>query len=126
MTEDYAAVARKWIAVGMAVPVDDVNEDSPTLRRLVAALLSAHAAGRAEGAEAKWLPIETAPKDGTPVIVARHNDTFGWVRGWSHWVDVRGIAGWISHGFFEVPDEPGLGHPTHWQPLPLPPSGDKI
>lgn len=68
--------------------------------------------------DAGWEPIETAPKDGTPILVARHNRAFGWVRGWATWVDVRGISGWISHGFFEVPGALGLADPTHWRTLP--------
>ena len=73
--------------------------------------------------EAGWRDISTAPRDGTPVLVSRDmGEPWGWVRGWSRWVDVRGIAGWISQGFFEIPGNLGLGHPTHWQPLPPPPS----
>lgn len=69
-----------------------------------------------------WQPIESAWRDGRPIIVARHDPTFGWVRGWSRWVDVHGISGWISHGFFEIPGELGLAHPTHWQEIPAPPA----
>jgi Lar family restriction alleviation protein len=71
----------------------------------------------------RWQPIETAPKDGTPVLVCRDmGNPWGWVRGWSRWVDVRGISGWLSHGMFDVPGDLGLGNPTHWQPLPAPPA----
>lgn len=71
--------------------------------------------------EKEWQSIETAPKDGTPILVARQHKAFGWVRGWARWEDVRGISGWISRGFFPIPGELGLAHPTHWMPLPEPP-----
>lgn len=68
-----------------------------------------------------WQPIETAPKDGTPVLLYR--ECAGWsVRGWGYWVDVKGIDGWVSHGFGDPPGNLGLGHPTHWMPLPEPPA----
>lgn len=37
------------------------------------------------------------------------------------WESVCGISGWLSRGFFNPPGELGLGHPTHWMPLPEPP-----
>ncbi len=68
----------------------------------------------------EWQPIETAPKDGRTIIVYR--SIAGWdVLGTAYWVNIRGIDGWISNGFSEPPGNLGLGHPTHWQPLPLPP-----
>lgn len=69
----------------------------------------------------EWKPIETAPRDGTPILVARLDKAFGWVRGWSRWSGACGIYGWVSHGFFDVPGCLGLAHPTHWMPLPAPP-----
>jgi hypothetical protein len=75
-----------------------------------------------------WQPIETAPKDGTPILgtdgarLARfHWHTYTWPRqssiwlqhgctAWSEEVDVHNFEGtWES---FE---------PTHWMPLPEPP-----
>jgi hypothetical protein len=88
----------------------------PEKKKLLRAAIERLSAGRG------WRLIESAPKDGTPVLVARHHVDFGWVRGWAHWEDVRGISGWISRGFFEVVSNLGLAHPTHWQPLPAPPS----
>lgn len=69
----------------------------------------------------EWRPIETAPKDGTPILVTRHDETFGWVRGWAQWESERGISGWVARGFFAIPGVLGLANPTHWQHLPAPP-----
>lgn len=68
-----------------------------------------------------WQPIETAPRDGTPIFVAVHTDIFGWVRGTSRWESHRGICGWVSRGITDPPGELGLGNPSLWQPLPAVP-----
>jgi hypothetical protein len=54
-----------------------------------------------------WRPIETAPKDGTRVLLHGHwaNDHIG---------DFR-------FGYWFTDDGTQLNHPTHWLPLPLPP-----
>lgn len=89
----------------------------------------------------EWLPIDSAPKDGTDILLFRkpdkpeHSDNFGVTFG--HWmqdkelrVDMGPCGGdchcreyeyidpaWYSEdgGFTE--EHP----PTHWQPLPSPP-----
>lgn len=75
----------------------------------------------------EWRTIESAPRDGTPVMVypdrrvGGHGFTvakygsghFGGMPG-----EVRHLTGWISEGFFMGPQ------PTHWMPLPEPPSKD--
>lgn len=62
-----------------------------------------------------WQPIETAPKDGTPIL------------GWSDegvayvcwWRPGRRGTAWA---FFYAPDVGTFSfHPTLWQPLPEPP-----
>lgn len=107
-------------------------------REVIAGVLRAHG-GHISGNEDKilaalaaaglvvveWQPIETAPRDGRPILIARHMGEFGWVRGWAHWEDVRGISGWIARGFFEHPGVLGLTAPTHWMPLPAPPAASK-
>jgi len=68
-------------------------------------------AALAEYGQAEWQPIETAPKDGTRIIVA--NDVYG-----SVWCDVA----WRK--MIRVPDrwESFIGavpfRPTHWMPKP--------
>jgi hypothetical protein len=80
----------------------------------------------------QWQPIETAPKDGTPVLL--------WERDETHDADAITIGAYVDFACIEVRDfqrqEPGSyrsgwydniqGHcelqPTHWMPLPSPPS----
>ena len=76
-----------------------------------------------EAALPVWRPIETAPKDGTKILlgkIAGHPDhptalwwaTSGfWSDKWGNWND--GI------------EPAGLASPTHWQPLPEPPKQEK-
>lgn len=71
-----------------------------------------------------WQPIETAPRDGTYVLVGRDmGEPWGFVRGtgcW--WGDGRDfVSGWICRGISDPPGELGLGSPTHWAPIPSPP-----
>ena len=83
-----------------------------------------------------WQPIETAPKDGTAVLVMRN--TWPGIRGgrarrcdgintvvaeW--WANESGGSGaWICYmGLTQDPKCPF--EPTHWMPLPEPPKGVK-
>jgi hypothetical protein len=62
-----------------------------------------------------WQPIETAPKDGTKVLFWS-SGTGDWpICG--RWVDPDG-ADFSWWGM----DKSALGNPTHWMPLPAPPS----
>lgn len=64
-----------------------------------------------------WQPIETAPKDGTWVMLGRAGrmpEVGSWENG-SPWLD-----GWFCGG--ERSDSYGPDFdPTHWMPLPEPP-----
>lgn len=56
-----------------------------------------------------WQPIETAPKDGTSVLIYGGNPLGPLIaRSW-------GGSVWSDGSF------PGVTDPTHWQPLPEPP-----
>jgi len=69
-----------------------------------------------------WQPIETAPKDGTRILIwfVHANARFSKdpiAEGWAaaheaHWIDHNG-GGWTWHGI--------CGVATLWQPLPNPP-----
>jgi len=77
----------------------------------------------------KWIPIETAPKDGTPIFCWWHAADLPntascrcketrW--GKDRWSDSDGKWGWLV-GIGIPPDH---YHPTHWMPLPAPPMTD--
>jgi len=78
----------------------------------------------------KWQPIETAPRDGTPVILCSDRtvaigswnpegdswvDENGDIEGPAHHLEVTGF--WNSSGGWFQPNEV-----SHWMPLPAPPS----
>lgn len=59
-----------------------------------------------------WQPIETAPKDGTVILIGAH---LGIDIGlWADWLN-----GWIDEAQSGYHDP---NWPTHWMPLPNPPS----
>lgn len=59
----------------------------------------------------EWQPIETAPKDGTPVLLyATPRMEVGY---WNVAVTDVGITGWYPSMYWR--------RPTHWMPLPEPP-----
>ena len=59
-------------------------------------------------ARAGWMPIETAPKDGTVIDL---------------WVPEFGR---LTNEWFDTEDNSWCfpGKPTHWMPIPAPPAGD--
>ena len=87
-----------------------IEEDAENMAAAIRALPLPSATKAGE-----WRPIETAPKDGEPVLIAC--DRTGSIRWavWSGgmWRDGQVVAGGRASG---VPK------PTHWQPLPLPPT----
>lgn len=63
----------------------------------------------------EWQPIETAPKDGTPII--------GAIRGsvaYVCWFQEDAWVFWESDGRPNLPVRMAFS-PTHWMPLPEPP-----
>lgn len=87
---------------------------------------------------ASWLPIETAPKDGTDIIigfdsasvwivhVAWWRELEDWMRDDSQWSEED--VGWWSYTNHSVTQEKLEGHrtPTHWMPLPSLPNVESI
>jgi hypothetical protein len=77
-----------------------------------------------EPQSAVWQPIETAPKDGTPVIIAERTDLSNGSTNWYidtavnyYETDIRSKDVWFEREGSEVVCD----EPTHWQPLPTPP-----
>jgi hypothetical protein len=86
----------------------------------------------------EWLPIESAPKDGTPVRLKGElfsevgaHEVVGWWTGDFSDQSGCGYSGWTTGDRIDWgdPDETG-NHadgpdevfPTHWMPLPTPPT----
>jgi len=61
-----------------------------------------------------WQPIETAPKDGYPLLV------YVQTKNGEKWIDVCRYAesSWFSGMSI-------IKYPTHWMPLPAPPKDDE-
>jgi hypothetical protein len=74
--------------------------------------------------EIDWLPIETAPKDATPVILAVTGGPRGPVLGEARWHDDDYGGDWwwagTSPGDYGCSSisEIQFGKPTHWMPMP--------
>lgn len=78
----------------------------------------------------KWMPIETAPKDGTRFLgrrtsVDRHTGRLRYNvrRTWFGKASHVPLYGWCHGRHVENID---LWQPTHWQPLPSSPSGERV
>jgi hypothetical protein len=61
----------------------------------------------------EWRDIETAPKDGTEILV--------WRKGWGRHI-ARWVNEWGDKYFRLASGRDILGGPSHWMPLPDPPS----
>jgi len=79
----------------------------------------------------EWQPIETAPKDGTFILVCqtltkkqakdKAYGIFFQVAAW--WADEEDEKDGRWAIYCDLPSEPSLHfNPTHWMPLPEPPS----
>jgi hypothetical protein len=79
---------------------------------------------------AAWRPIATAPKDGTWVLLYQADGlTMPVSMGNYYREEERGESGrFLSGGWllFEVDGLPSYGAPTHWMPLPDPPSNFEL
>jgi len=69
-----------------------------------------------------WQPIETAPKDGTPILLALRAPwsriaLARWFEPWRNWQEGEHLPDPNIDDFCGI----GSAVPTHWQPLPAPP-----
>lgn len=79
----------------------------------------------------KWQPIETAPKDGTWVLLSGGSIRYGWdgddipkcVCGqYTSYLNGSGYdGGWWQFAWYDGGYYGEYEGPTHWQPLPEPP-----
>jgi hypothetical protein len=65
----------------------------------------------------KWQPIETAPKDGTEVLIFQRIKDQG-EKDLLH----LAVASWEGSYWDDRIDMPPWPKPTHWMPLPDPPN----
>lgn len=113
---------------GAATPTEDENGDSQEWQAVNLAIAAAsNLKARAEAAEASlvaqgWQPIETAPKDGTQVVLLLEGHTEAVVASWR---EVEDFALWVAVDEFKEPSSWDGGscwehsdQPTHWAPLP--------
>ena len=109
-----------------------VSENVPNVRMIYKEDRDRIAAELTEAADAleagPWMPIETAPKDGTPVLLwfpceLGAWNPGGWRGAWSH-VDDQ----WVIHTPMKTPDGRAIvasripQQPTQWMPLPAAPA----
>lgn len=64
----------------------------------------------------EWQPIETAPKDGSKIWA------FNYEQGVMEWTEGDGWALWIWSDELLRDVDPDPEQPTHWMPLPAPPT----
>lgn len=69
-----------------------------------------------------WQPIETAPKDGSRILVYGEETMLAVV--WGPYYDFKPVQGSEKMGWTIWDADVGgeAIHPTHWQPLPPPPN----
>jgi hypothetical protein len=73
-----------------------------------------------------WQPIETAPKDGTPILGYSPN-----ARGMAVSMPPIAVVEWVDlgEGRFGISHDDGAGsdfRPTHWMPLPAAPDDRSV
>lgn len=71
----------------------------------------------------KWEPIETAPKDGTPILLHRngHGVDVGYWRPTDDSLRKKPVPCWRYRRSHSISYD-RAHQPTHWQPLPPPPT----
>ena len=92
----------------------DYSKNAETLHRAAKEILDLK-----RETKAKWLPIETAPKDGTDIIV--WDGEIRTITSWGKTAHVP-IYGWLQVAWGNPEDADLMDPPPlKWMPLPLPP-----
>ena len=74
-----------------------------------------------------WRPIESAPKDGRPILVFAPDATEPrvFLLMWTEWVNAEDASD-IDGNWKDLADDQEFdASPTHWMPLPSPPGTDR-
>ena len=106
--------------VGSASDYAQMHIPKASDRAFIVALVNAYRAGALSPAprDGGWLPIESAPRDGSSILLA-----WGGKSREGHWLDNTATrwpwAGWKVLGMLQP-----NGLPTHWRPLPAAPTED--
>ena len=104
-----------------AIYADDLRRD------MRAALTAALFAGPVQAnPPSPWQPIETAPKDGTRVLLASHHGVWMGEYRETYASGFKPKNPWftalLNHRHMARP----TARPTHWMPLPAPPAGEGV
>ena len=70
-----------------------------------------------------WRPIETAPKDGTEILLYCPEWDTPYLGAWGHAEDSI-LDGWMSPDVLPLKWTELVESPTHWMPLPAPPESE--
>ena len=76
-----------------------------------------------------WQPIETAPKDGTSILLFQPDDANIWCPCREKQMTTYTFVGWFDRNHCAGPNwvcseyDAFEKSPTHWMPLPEPPNG---
>lgn len=114
-----AGLYREVEALGGAVVMDDYEEGFRDGLEAALAVLRKYGFGVDMAPAPEWLPIESAPRDWTDVLLYLPDEddgtgSQGVVKGWFSMKD-GGFDCWMSYE-----SNSGQCHPTLWQPLPIP------
>ena len=66
----------------------------------------------------EWQPIDTAPKDGTWILVYHKFESYGFDK--TEWDYDKWIVRW-AYDCWHTGEEYAIQEPTHWMPLPKSP-----
>lgn len=111
-TKNHRAVelqeAIEWIKIAMQQIQRPVTWNHEAESKHMQALITAATSSSSRSEVPEWLPIESAPRDGSTFLC--------WHPDYSHGAGVTYYS--EEHGVFLVGNRP---QPTDWQPLPQPP-----